>query len=406
MMMKKSVLLLICVLALSACTITPVQPSIGSLIVAAEKKEELSKQLVEAVKNNDIEQARSLIKQGAYVNFRYGNRNVPLHAVKSINMTNLLIEKGGDPNIQDNDKDNALDNAHLKGNIEVAAHLKKKGVTGQNINDLLVRTIKANLTNNTLGLLKSGADANVRNHGGETPLMVLAFHHDNPEIAKILIDHGADIEAKDNSNDTPVIEAAWGGRPNLTKLLIEKGAKVNAQSANGKTPLHWASENLPNGSPSITAEGRLAVVQILLENKANVNAKDSQGYTPLDLATKSEKSDIASLLKKHGGKHSDTFKKEKIAQQKAEKERIKQEQQKEQQKQKKLARLAKCEHVYVGQRKWLLETAFLIVPVTVLYEVVGVSSKAGKATVKYIDGPHRHSRYGMRKEVSCTEIPE
>lgn len=404
MMMKKSVLLLICVLALSACTITPVQPSIGSLIVAAEKKEELSKQLVEAVKNDDIEQARSLIKQGADVNY---TKNVPIFFVKSANMTRFLIEQGANIHVTTNGNlnDSTVDIAHMRGHIEAATYLKEKGVKSKDLNDLLWRNITKN-NNSVKGLLKSGADANVRNHEGETPLMVLAFHHDNPEIAKILIDHGADIEAKDNSNDTPIIEAAWGGRPNLTKLLIEKGAKVNAQSANGKTPLHWASENLPNGSPSITAEGRLAVVQILLENKANVNAKDSQGYTPLDLATKSEKSDIASLLKKHGGKHSDTFKKEKIAQQKAEKERIKQEQQKEQQKQKKLARLAKCEHVYVGQRKWLLETAFLIVPVTVLYEVVGVSSKAGKATVKYIDGPHRHSRYGMRKEVSCTEIPE
>lgn len=354
MMMKKTALLTAILMTLSACVVpnqsTSTQKNTTHFQNKVMSKDMLSRQLC-AIEHKEINTIQHLIKQGADINFScpYGSGayRTKLHSAvsnESIELVKLLIE--------------------------------------------------------------NGANVNARDKEGRTPLMVLAFHHDNIEIVRALLDGGADIETNDNSADTPIIEAAWGGRPNLTKLLIEKGAKVNAQSANGKTPLHWASENLPNRSPSITAEGRLAVVQILLENKANVNAKDSQGYTPLDLATKSEKSDIASLLKKHGGKHSDTFKKEKIAQQKAEKERIKQEQQKEQQKQKKLARLAKCEHVYVGQRKWLLETAFLIVPVTVLYEVVGVSSKAGKATVKYIDGPHRHSRYGMRKEVSCTEIPE
>ena len=52
-------------------------------------------------------------------------------------------------------------------------------------------------------LLDRGADPNLQNKKGQTPLHYAAYNN-NPKIAKYLIDHGADINARDKSGQTPI----------------------------------------------------------------------------------------------------------------------------------------------------------------------------------------------------------
>ena len=66
------------------------------------------------------------------------------------------------------------------------------------------------------------------------------------------------------------IMACQNGHEAIVSLLLEKGADVNAKNNDGWTPLHWASEN-----------GHEAIVSLLLEKGADVNAKDNDGETPL-----------------------------------------------------------------------------------------------------------------------------
>ena len=54
------------------------------------------------------------------------------------------------------------------------------------------------------------------------------------------------------------------------KLLLEQGAEVDAKDSSGWTPLSWAAE-----------KGREAVVKLLLEQGAEADAKDTYGQTPL-----------------------------------------------------------------------------------------------------------------------------
>ena len=61
------------------------------------------------------------------------------------------------------------------------------------------------------------------------------------DIVKLLIDHGADVTAQDETWSTPLHLAAYCGSSTQTmRLLIEHGADVTAQDRNNKTPLHSA----------------------------------------------------------------------------------------------------------------------------------------------------------------------
>ena len=61
------------------------------------------------------------------------------------------------------------------------------------------------------------------------------------KTVKALLDKGADVNVKDNSGSTPLIYAARNGRTEVLKALIDKGAEVNAKDINGNTPLIWAA---------------------------------------------------------------------------------------------------------------------------------------------------------------------
>ena len=75
---------------------------------------------------------------------------------------------------------------------------------------------------------------------------------------------------------TPLHETIRPGRHvglDIARLLIEKGAKVNAADSLGRTPLHWAA-----------SRDHVKFVELLLENGADVQARDHKGKTPLQLA--------------------------------------------------------------------------------------------------------------------------
>ena len=128
----------------------------------------------------------------------------------------------------------------------------------------------------------SKSDVNQKGHTGDLPLTVAASAG-NLEIVKLLVEHGAIIDAgKDAGNRTPLIEASGRGHADVVQYLIAKGADVQAKG-NGLTPLlaafAWGSLRL--GPPGDKAK----TIRILLENGADVNVQDESwlktGRTPL-----------------------------------------------------------------------------------------------------------------------------
>ena len=88
--------------------------------------------------------------------------------------------------------------------------------------------------------------------------------------------------------DISIHDAAEEGNVEAVKQHLAAGTDVNL--GGGATPLHPA-----------TYSGHKEIVELLIANGANVNTK-AKGWTPLDIAIEFEHSEIADILRKHGGK--------------------------------------------------------------------------------------------------------
>ena len=100
-------------------------------------------------------------------------------------------------------------------------------------------------------------------------------------MVELLINGGADVNAKNDDNRTPLHFAMIRGTPKIVEMLIKNGANVNAQTKSKETPLHGVA----NGD----SDKHYAIAELLLNNGADVNLKDTNDKTPLDVA-KNEKS--------------------------------------------------------------------------------------------------------------------
>jgi TonB family protein len=98
-------------------------------------------------------------------------------------------------------------------------------------------------------LLKEGADPNELCPCGTSPLEAAVAQKKNPNIAELLLAHGANVNARTRPNTqgstndwTPVFYAVYYKRTDLVALLLKHGAKVNIVGVEGKSPLDWAKE--------------------------------------------------------------------------------------------------------------------------------------------------------------------
>lgn len=103
-------------------------------------------------------------------------------------------------------------------------------------------------------ILASGADANAT-WLAQTPLLA-AIHGGHPEIADLLLDHGASLTNKQDEN--PLIAAAQRARIPIVELLLRRGADVNAADGKGMTALMHAAEKGEAGASFPTRSRFLA----------------------------------------------------------------------------------------------------------------------------------------------------
>ena len=139
------------------------------------------------------------------------------------------------------------------------------------------------------GLIAAGADVDEPGDLG-TPLHVAALK-DNVAIGRILLDHGARIEATSEPYEMrPLHVAASYGSPAVAAMLLERGAEVDPKELSGRTPLVLA-----------VTFGHPEVAKALLAHGAHVDASDvKSGWTPLDLAILRGSRDLAELLLDRG----------------------------------------------------------------------------------------------------------
>lgn len=130
-------------------------------------------------------------------------------------------------------------------------------------------------------LIEAGADVNARCGLDNTPLMLAARGgaywdgSDYAEIARIFIDAGAEINATNQRGDTALMDAAGSGNTQLARMLMDTGADVNAVNNNGDTSLIIAAE-----------KGQAGTFKLLVDAGADINAADKNGNTSLHRAIK------------------------------------------------------------------------------------------------------------------------
>ncbi|MEC9476508.1 MAG: ankyrin repeat domain-containing protein [Planctomycetota bacterium] len=83
-------------------------------------------------------------------------------------------------------------------------------------------------------------------NSGWTPLMIAASSFSStPEIVSLLLEKGAEIEAKDNDGWTPLMSAAgFSKTPEIVTLLLDAGADALAKDKAGKKAIDHAKENV------------------------------------------------------------------------------------------------------------------------------------------------------------------
>jgi len=241
-------------------------------------QQDLSNELVDAVKDGDLIEIKALIEQGADTNCINRVGITPLVMAlfqKDSDAVKLLLDNGADPELKSISGVSPIQTARKKRLVKIDLLLT----------DYLLRQQGAGYTYLTTAVIKGDIDLinkcieldydiDTRDSENATAFMYAIFHNEL-EIAKLLLENGADINAADKDGKTALHIAAAEGNLLATMLLIEKGAKINALTAKKETPLIFAAKYK-----------HLDLVEILIKNGSDLFAKDSSGKSFLDYGDK------------------------------------------------------------------------------------------------------------------------
>ena len=287
--------------------------------------------LILACRNNSIRIAKLLLRAEANVNAQDKLDTTALKVVCSLKTPNkglveLLVESGAQL-VVPGEKIVALEIATQKGHADIVRYLVSAGapVNAQNkggftslmracfkkrseiVSFLLNHGADLNTQDRegtaalhlachkqmTAGvelLLAHGADHSLRGREGSTPLMYACFKKSNLAIMDhsiliLLLSAGAEPNAQNDNDSTPLIVAAYYGYKEGITVLLNAGAIVNIRDRFGSTALHVAAEN-----------GFLSISELLLASGAQASLADNDGMTPLDYALDNNHHDVCQLL--------------------------------------------------------------------------------------------------------------
>ena len=202
-----------------------------------------------AIKTKDIEAVKYIYEHGFNINIIYGEYG---------NRKNSLIDAAG------NDSFEIFQFiADRVDNITSQAYCSSRYITP------LFRSIEYGKLEYIKYLIKLGETLDKQQEKIGTPL-TYAASLGKIDIVEYCIDNGIDVNQKYDDKTALVHSLAY---PDVTKLLISKGADVNAVDSNDNTVMHFAS-----------SQGYTDSLKILIDAGANKNAKNKEGKTPHDVA--------------------------------------------------------------------------------------------------------------------------
>jgi ankyrin repeat protein len=177
-----------------------------------------------------------------------------------------------------------LTSLHVAKSLDIIQYLMEKG--GENPSKTLISSALNGQLNVATFLVEKGADVNVSDNDGQTPL-IAAASSGNLKIVEFLVKNNALKDAKDTSMKTALHHAICSNIE-IVKFLVENNASIRERDSDGMTVLHIASKN-----------DEVDIVEYLVEKGADLEEKDDKGFTPTEY---SSNDDILRFLLSHGGK--------------------------------------------------------------------------------------------------------
>lgn len=200
------------------------------------------------------------------------------HAV-NIELLDWLYDKGCDPNII-NKKNFNSSNAclmwnHKKNFEHVLDWLKSKNIVPvkeYNNSPLIHNMIICYPEAKTLSWLKKHYDIDEQDSKGNTPLHMSvdqSTKHNSPIPCEWLCSNGANLNIKNNDGQTPLHLACFSGFSNCIKDLIEHGADINIKDNNNKTPLDILLDSAKDNSNNKNWSGDYVESKSIMLQKIN-----------------------------------------------------------------------------------------------------------------------------------------
>ena len=253
----------------------------------------------------DLRMAELLLAKGAHPAIPDNEGYTALHTAAGNGWATLverLIAAGADVNSSANST-RATPLHFVAGRLVTAAMEEEVkaliGVEGVEVavvnNRMQISPAAENSTQVARLLLSHGARIDAQDKYGQTPLFWAAVFGGDSKLVALLLDNGAKASAQNLSGRTPLHEAAYNASTQTVELLVARGADVNAKDANGNTALIAAAAS-PYGDDAY------AVVQFLLAAGADANARAKDGWSALGMAKGWEHERVAALIGQSGGK--------------------------------------------------------------------------------------------------------